>query len=103
MALNKQFIHFQTKSAFNEQKENISDTSIAFIKETGEIYTHDKLYGSISVASTTANGLMPKEHYSIIDKESNNQFVTELSNNVSTTADKVYIQYKYSSNNSVAN
>ena len=94
MALNKQFIHFQTKSAFNEQKENISDTSIAFIKETGEIYTHDKLYGSISVASTTANGLMPKEHYSIIDKESNNQFVTELSNNVSTTADKVYIQYK---------
>lgn len=94
MALNKQFIHFQTKSAFNEQKENISDTSIAFIKETGEIYTHDKLYGSISVASSTANGLMPKEHYSIIDKESNNQFVTELSNNVSTTADKVYIQYK---------
>ena len=94
MALNKQFIHFQTKSAFNKQKENISDTSIAFIKETGEIYTHDKLYGSISVASTTANGLMPKEHYSIIDKESNNQFVTELSNNVSTTADKVYIQYK---------
>ena len=94
MALNKQFIHFQTKSAFNEQKENILDTSIAFIKETGEIYTHDKLYGSISVASTTANGLMPKEHYSIIDKESNNQFVTELSNNVSTTADKVYIQYK---------
>lgn len=94
MALSKQFIHFQTKSAFNEQKENISDTSIAFIKETGEIYTHDKLYGSISVASTTANGLMPKEHYSIIDKESNNQFVTELSNNVSTTADKVYIQYK---------
>lgn len=94
MALNKQFIHFQTKSAFNEQKENISDTSIAFIKETGEIYTHDKLYGSISVASSTANGLMPKKHYSIIDKESNNQFVTELSNNVSTTADKVYIQYK---------
>lgn len=94
MALNKQFIHFQTKSAFNKQKENISDTSIAFIKETGEIYTHDKLYGSISVASTTANGLMPKEHYSIINKESNNQFVTELSNNVSTTADKVYIQYK---------
>ena len=94
MALNKQFIHFQTKSAFNKQKENILDTSIAFIKETGEIYTHDKLYGSISVASTTANGLMPKEHYSIIDKESNNQFVTELSNNVSTTADKVYIQYK---------
>ena len=94
MALNKQFIHFQTKSAFNEQKENISDTSIAFIKETGEIYTHDKLYGSISIASSTANGLMPKEHYSIIDKESNNQFVTELSNNVSTTADKVYIQYK---------
>ena len=94
MALNKQFIHFQTKSAFNEQKENISDTSIAFIKETGEIYTHDKLYGSISVASSTANGLMPKEHYGIINKESNNQFVTELSNNVSTTADKVYIQYK---------
>lgn len=94
MALNKQFIHFQTKSAFNKQKENISDTSIAFIKETGEIYTHDKLYGSISIASSTANGLMPKEHYSIIDKESNNQFVTELSNNVSTTADKVYIQYK---------
>lgn len=46
MAINKKLIHFQTREAFNTQLEsnNILDTSIVFIKETKEIWTHGQLY-----------------------------------------------------------
>lgn len=39
-------IHFKTKTAFNTELEagNIKDTSVVFIKETLEIYTHGTLY-----------------------------------------------------------
>ena len=49
MAINKKLIHFQTKSAFNNElaKGNLNDWSIVFIKETTEIWTHGKLYSCV--------------------------------------------------------
>lgn len=46
MAINKKFIHFQTKVAFTTELNagNIPDTSIVFIKDTKEIWTHGQLY-----------------------------------------------------------
>ena len=46
MAINKKLIHFNTKVNFNTQLQsgNILDTSIVFIKETKEIWTHGQLY-----------------------------------------------------------
>lgn len=39
-------IHFKTKTAFNTELEagNIKDTSVVFIKETLEIWTHGEFY-----------------------------------------------------------
>lgn len=47
MAINKHFIHFQTKQKFEEElaNNNILDTSICFIQNTREIYTHGTIYG----------------------------------------------------------
>lgn len=46
MAINKKLIHFNTKASFERELEaaNILDTSICFIKDSQEIYTHGKLY-----------------------------------------------------------
>lgn len=44
MAFNK-LVHFETKSQFNNQLENLNDLSIAFIKDTGELWTHGRLFG----------------------------------------------------------
>ena len=46
MAINKKLIHFQNKTAFTTELNagNIPDTSIVFIKDTKEIWTHGQLY-----------------------------------------------------------
>lgn len=46
MALNKKLIHFQKLADFNTQLAagNILDTSIVFIKDAKQIYTHGQLY-----------------------------------------------------------
>ena len=46
MAINRKFIHFQKKIDFENElsNNNILDTSICFISETKEIYTHKQLY-----------------------------------------------------------
>lgn len=46
MAINKKLIHFKSKQKFNEElaNGNILETSIVFIQETTEIYTHGQLY-----------------------------------------------------------
>lgn len=46
MAINKKLIHFQTKTAFTAELNagNILDTSIVFIKDTKEIWTHGQFY-----------------------------------------------------------
>lgn len=46
MAINKKLIHFQKKADFDTQlaARNILDTSIVFIKDAKQIYTHGQLY-----------------------------------------------------------
>ena len=46
MAINKKLIHFKLKSSFETElaNNNILDTSIVFIQETKEIWTHGQLY-----------------------------------------------------------
>lgn len=49
MAINKKLVHFNEKSKFNEQNNagNILDTSIVFIKDSNEIFTHKTPYSFI--------------------------------------------------------
>ena len=46
MAINKKLIHFKSKEKFNQElaNNNILDTSIVFIQDTKEIWTHGQLY-----------------------------------------------------------
>lgn len=59
MAINKKLIHFKTKAKFNEELAagNILDTSIVFIKDAKQIYTHGQLYD--------CNEIMPYMYYDI--------------------------------------
>ena len=58
MAINKKLIHFRTKVAFTTELNagNIPDTSIVFIKDTKEIWTHGQLY-SCSPLPDAADGV----------------------------------------------
>lgn len=71
MAINKKLIHFKSKQKFNEElaKGNILETSIVFIQDTTEIYTHGQFYDgskvdlsnieeTISKIKIDGNGLM---------------------------------------------
>ena len=50
MAINKKLIHFNSKDNFSNEvaNGNILDTSIVFIKDSKEIYTHGNLYKSVN-------------------------------------------------------
>ena len=50
MAINKKLIHFNSKEVFEEKLANneILDTSIVFVKDSKEIWTHGNLYKSVN-------------------------------------------------------
>lgn len=50
MAINKKLIHFNSKENFDNKVANneILDTSIVFVKDSKEIYTHGNLYKSVN-------------------------------------------------------
>ena len=54
MAINKKLIHFKSKQKFEEElaNGNILDTSIVFIQETTEIYTHGQFYNGSTFDSS---------------------------------------------------
>lgn len=80
MAINKKLIHFRTKAAFTTELNagNILDTSIVFIKDTKEIWTHGQLY--------SCSPLTEEEINSIIE---NSQSISELTQAVSNKVDSV--------------
>lgn len=41
-------VHFKTKENFKREKGNIQDTSIAFIKDSKQISTHDTVYNFVN-------------------------------------------------------
>lgn len=79
MAINKKLIHFKTKTAFTTELNagNILDTSIVFIKDTKEIWTHSQLYSC---------SLTEEEVISIIK---NSGSISNLTNALNNKVDKV--------------
>lgn len=55
MAINKKLIHFKTKETFNNVNNSgeILDSSIVFIKDSSEIYTHGTPYKFINWSKLT--------------------------------------------------
>ena len=81
MAINKKLIHFQTKKKFEEElaKGNLLNTSIVFIKETREIWTHGQLYNCSDLDGYVTITDLDKK----VDKDGNkvlsdNNFTDEL-------------------------
>ena len=89
MAINKKLIHFQNKSTFNAQLKagNLKDTSIVFIKDTQEIWTHGQLYSKNELQEALQN-------------LSNN--LDTISNNVTTNTRNLELQDKRIYNNTDA-
>lgn len=79
MAINKKLIHFQNKTAFTTELNagNILDTSIVFITDTKEIWTHGQLYSC---------SLTEEEVISIIE---NSDSISNLTNALNNKVDKV--------------
>lgn len=79
MAINKKLIHFQNRTAFTTELNagNILDTSIVFIKDTKEIWTHGQLYSC---------SLTEEEVISIIE---NSDPISNLTNALNNKVDKV--------------
>ena len=50
MPINKKLIHFNSKENFDNKVANneILDTSIVFVKDSKEIWTHSNLYKSVN-------------------------------------------------------
>lgn len=50
MSINKKLVHFSNKDKFIEQLEsdNILDSSIVFIKDSNEIFTHGTTYSYVN-------------------------------------------------------
>ena len=68
MAIDRKFIHFRKKIDFENElsNNNILDTSICFISETKEIYTHKQLYN----CSVDSNEI--KQSIEALDEKINN-------------------------------
>lgn len=83
MAINKKLIHFKTKKQFLNElaKENIKDTSIVFIKDTQEIWTHGQLYSHLPVYENAPKVLFPE----LVDGVLNNVYIEDAPIGIYTT------------------
>lgn len=72
MAINKKLIHFQKKINFENElaNNNILDTSICFISETKEIYTHKQLYNCSGIDNNEYTEI--KQSIEVINEKVNN-------------------------------
>lgn len=84
MAINKKLIHFKSKANFEERLANgeILDTSIVFIQDTKEIYTHGTLYN----CSGTGENIDLSEYLTTEDLEEINTAISDLQTTVDTKA-----------------
>lgn len=78
MAINKKLIHFQRLASFKEQlaANNILDTSIVFIKDAQQIWTHGQYY---SIADAPADGNIYARKNGAWEKITQGESITDLS------------------------
>lgn len=95
MAINKKLIHFKTYQAFNQELEagNILDTSIVWIKETQQIYTHGQFYNcSTGTDWSSQIGTNTYDGANYISKETNlTDAAMQLDTEIKATNDNLAI------------
>lgn len=60
-------VHFKTKENFKREKGNIQDTSIAFIKDSKQISTHDTIYNFVNWNVLDGNIVEVPSIYEFVD------------------------------------
>ena len=60
-------VHFKTKENFKREKGNIQDTSIAFIKDSKQISTHDTIYNFVNWNVLDDNIVEVPSKYEFVD------------------------------------
>lgn len=75
MPIENNFLHFNNDATFQNQKSQIKDDSITFVKDSGKIYTHEKEYQTVNWASALASGNMLQN---FIISETESAFQTKL-------------------------
>ena len=60
-------VHFKTKENFKREKGNIQDTSIAFIKDSKQISTHDTVYNFVNWNVLDDNIVEVPSKYEFVD------------------------------------
>ena len=60
-------VHFKTKENFKREKGNIQDTSIAFIKDSKQISTHDTIYNFVNWNVLDENIVEVPSKYEFVD------------------------------------
>lgn len=78
MAINKKLIHFNTKANFDKQlaNNNILDTSICFIKDAKQIYTHGGFYGGEGGSVNINPEFITGESSAILKLSEDSDFIT---------------------------
>lgn len=95
MAINKKLIHFKTYQAFNKELEagNILETSIVWIKDTQQIYTHGQFYNcSAGTDWSSQIGTNTYDGANYISKETNlTDAAMQLDTEIKATNDNLAI------------
>lgn len=95
MAINKKLIHFKTYQAFNKELEagNILETSIVWIKDTQQIYTHGQFYNcSAGTDWSSQIGTNTYDGANYISKETNlTDAAMQLDEEIKATNDNLAI------------
>ena len=94
MAINKKLIHFKTKQKFDEElaNGNILDTSIVFIKDTKQIYTHGQLYDGSTFDPTDIEASIQNIIDNYATKTEMPTKVSQLENDVPYVIDDVVVK-----------
>ena len=58
MVIENNFLHFENDETFQNQKSEIKEDSITFIKDSGKIYTHEREYKSVNWSTLKKPKLM---------------------------------------------
>ena len=84
MAINKKLIHFKTKENFDTEvaNGNILDTSIVFIKDTKQIYTHGQLYDGSTFDPTDIEASIQNIIDNYATTETLNQAIQAVNSNI---------------------
>lgn len=84
MAINKKLIHFKTKTSFQQElaKNNILSTSIVFIQDTNEIWTHGTYYATKLTVSEIENIVTSSTNVSDFVKRLMPKRISELQNDL---------------------